>query len=71
MNELLRQLGEIHQRNAQAVYLQKTQAMLMALKAGLIGLDDLAVTPDSWNLIEFVVEEPAPCQSAETSPTPS
>lgn len=56
MEQLRRQLGEIHQANNLVAYQQKTQVLLQALKLGTVTLDSLQVTPDGWNLVEFKIE---------------
>lgn len=53
MDELLKEIRVI---NAGADY-QKTLALLRALKAGLVSLDNVTMTGDGWSVAEVVKPE--------------
>lgn len=52
-------LREIEQTQVKADY-QKTLALLRALKAGQVSLDQVTLTENGWNLVQVTVEEAAP-----------
>lgn len=60
MEELRRQLAEIEAHNGLINDYQKTLALLRALKAGTISLDNVLPTPNGWQLVEVHIEPAAP-----------
>jgi hypothetical protein len=52
MKEFLEKLNAIHQQHALAANYAKTLALLQALKAGEIAVDNVVLTGDGWNVIE-------------------
>ena len=63
MDELKRQLGEIHARNMLANDYQKTLALLAALKSGAVNLDQVNLTADGWQILELkIADEPPPAE---------
>jgi hypothetical protein len=62
MDELLQEMAEIDAVAAIRRDYQKTLALLRALKAGTIGVDDITMLPDGWRL----VERPPPAAEPKT-----
>ena len=52
MNDLRQRLGEIHALHALRSDYLKTLALLQALQAGDIGLDQIRVSAEGWQLAE-------------------
>ena len=59
MDELIRNLDAIQATSHLSCYYDKTQALLRALKAGSVSLDNVTMTNDGWTAAEVIVEPPA------------
>lgn len=60
MEPLVRELESIHARNMKANDYEKTLALLRALKAGTVTLDNVTMTADGWQLVEVPAQPPQP-----------
>ncbi len=63
MDDLMRELNEIQNASNLSCDYRKTLALLRALKAGTVSLDNVTMTADGWTVAE--VEPPAE-DAAET-----
>ncbi len=59
MDELLQELAVIEADSQTLCNYTKTLALLRALKAGTISLDNVTMTGDGWTVAEVIVEPPA------------
>ena len=59
MEELMRELNDIQGAANVSRDYQKTLALLRALKAGTVSLDNVTMTGDGWTVADIVVEPPA------------
>ena len=59
MDELMKELSEIENASKLACDYKKTIALLRALKAGTVSLDNVTMTDDGWTAADILVEEPA------------
>ncbi len=58
MDELLVELANIDAESQVRNDYQKTLALLRALKAGTVSLDNVTMTGDGWTVAEVIVEPP-------------
>lgn len=59
MDELLQELAVIEADSQTLCNYTKTLALLRALKAGTVSLDNVTLTGDGWTAAEVIVEPPA------------
>lgn len=60
MQKLREELDRIHAQYVMQANWPKSIALLRALKAGEVQLDQINVTADGWQLVEVKMEEPEP-----------
>lgn len=65
MDEFLKQLNEINAVSQLRSDYAKTIALLRALKSGSVGLDNVTLTADGWQVSAFVPIVPAVTEQAE------
>lgn len=58
LNEFMALMNSIHARHSLASDYEKSVALLKALKAGQVSLDQVIITGDTWQIV--AVEEPKP-----------
>ena len=58
MDELLQELAVIEADSQTLCNYTKTLALLHALKAGTVSLDNVTMTADGWTVAEVIVEPP-------------
>ena len=69
MDELLRELAVIEANSPILCNYNKTLALLRALKAGTVSLDNVTMIADGWTVAEVVVEPPVePIEDAAEPP---
>ena len=59
-------LQELHDRNTLLNDYQKTLLLLVALKAGDLQLDQIALTPGGWQILDVQIA-PEKCEAASGS----
>lgn len=70
MDEFLQELNAIQNASDLSREHRKTLALLRALKAGTVSLDNVTISGDTWNVAE-VEPEPAPAEAATEPPDES
>jgi hypothetical protein len=69
VDELLQELAVIEADSQTLCNYTKTLALLRALKAGTVSLDNVTMTDDGWTAAEVIVEPPAePVEDAAKPP---
>jgi len=54
MDQLLAEINRIHELAVAQANYGKTLALLRALKAGAVGLESVALTPDGWTVTKLL-----------------
>jgi hypothetical protein len=70
VDELTQELNAIQTASNLSCNYQKTLALLRALKAGTVSLDNVTMSGDGWTVAE-VEPEPVPAEAATESPDES